>query len=367
MDLQVVVKVSKHCNLRCTYCYETPWLGERARIELTDLEILFHQTLGLISYAASPRRRIRFYWQGGEPFLQPISYWQGVRALQDEVFKGSGVTLYNEIQSNATLITERHLPLLRQEYTLGLSFDVYNGERKTASGKDVSAAVVSKLDWLMAEGIPLAGVIAVISAANADRLPSVAEFFLSRGLDFRLLNIYTGIDALTQIGKQAVPVLCYLEGCRDLLRSPQTRTALDVGLSIEPLTTALRQLQAYRRRPLLTPDPDAEREWVLLVDTNGDLYSPGFAYDPRYCYGNIFRDTLESLLLSEGRARRIRESQSRLDTICRHCFLFRNGCDGSFVAHCTPEEARAFAELKTCYYGWLADAAAKDELQCNSV
>lgn len=56
-------------------------------------------------------------------------------------------------------------------------------------------------------------------------------------------------------------------------------------------------------------DSEAEREWVLFINTNGDLYSPGFAYDPRYCYGNIFRDTLESLFLSEGRARRIEESK----------------------------------------------------------
>src|SRR5688500_17284131 len=78
--LQVVVKVSKFCNLRCTYCYEMKELGDRTRMAVGDLATMFRH---FADYAASrPGLRIWFIWHGGEPLLQSPSFYREVFVAQ---------------------------------------------------------------------------------------------------------------------------------------------------------------------------------------------------------------------------------------------------------------------------------------------
>ena len=39
--IMFVVKISKFCNLRCSYCYEFEELGQRRRMSLADLHAFF--------------------------------------------------------------------------------------------------------------------------------------------------------------------------------------------------------------------------------------------------------------------------------------------------------------------------------------
>ncbi|HRD75742.1 MAG TPA: hypothetical protein PK264_07380 [Hyphomicrobiaceae bacterium] len=38
---QIVVKISKYCNLRCTYCYEFKDLANKARMSLDKIDRMF--------------------------------------------------------------------------------------------------------------------------------------------------------------------------------------------------------------------------------------------------------------------------------------------------------------------------------------
>jgi sulfatase maturation enzyme AslB (radical SAM superfamily) len=40
-NMQIVVKVSKLCNLRCEYCYEYPELGNRAAMSREQLAAMY--------------------------------------------------------------------------------------------------------------------------------------------------------------------------------------------------------------------------------------------------------------------------------------------------------------------------------------
>jgi uncharacterized protein len=362
MDLSIVIKVSKLCNLRCAYCYETPWLADAARMSIEDIASIFSAVKELLLNAPRTARRVSFYWQGGEPFAHHIEYWRNLIEVQREIFRGSCVDVCNEIQSNGTLITSEHLSLLRRDYLLGLSFDVANDLRVTGAGRATADKVVTTLDWLLAENVKLSGCIAVVSRNNIDRPYEIADFFLSRSLDFRLLNVYAALDALQQVREQAVNWLEYLRFCETLLFYEPVRRALDAGLSIEPFGTALSMLRTHKGRAARSKPNDGEREWVWVVDTNGDVYSAGDLYDPDFRYGNAFRDSIDSLLMSTGRQRRIERGRSRIEAICERCFLYRKGCDGTYVAHCTPEEAREFEKIGTCYYGWLAASADQMEM-----
>ena len=270
----IVIKVSKLCNLRCVYCYETPWLANAARMSIEEVATIFSTVKTLLVSVPVKARKVVFYWQGGEPFVQPIEYWRRIIDMQREILPLDQFEVCNEIQSNGTLITLQHLSLLRRDYLLGLSFDVANELRLTASGCTTAGKVTSALDWLLAERVPLSGCIAVISRNNIGRPYEVADYFLYRNLDFRLLNVYTALDALPQVREQAVDWLEYLRFCEKLLHYASARRALDTGVSIEPLSTALTMLHTHLKANKQSERNDGEREWVLVVDTNGDVYLP---------------------------------------------------------------------------------------------
>lgn len=360
MKLAFVVKVSKLCNLRCSYCYEMPELQNPARMAPANIEKMFTNirefTLRLGKDSAG--HLLEFVWHGGEPFAQPISYWETILDLQRRVF---GVapptfTLRNVVQSNLTLITEKHLPLLKH-FHIGFSFDVINDLRVDVGGRSTSAVVRKKVEYLLSAGVPLSG-IAVISRANITYGEIVARYFLQRHLSFRALNVYQATDALPGARDAAVPFVRYLKFFQDLGSLPEVQEALERQDVIEPLSTARKLLATLEKGGWPQPSEEEcwQKEWILAVNTNGDVFSPGDCYNANFRYGNIFSQPLDELLFSSaGRKLRIQRSRKRLGAICSHCFLYRKACDGTYASHATPEEAREFRRHKACYFGSLAN------------
>lgn len=372
MKIGFIVKASKLCNLRCTYCYETPELANKERMSLENIERMFVHIRDYLQDWGNKTEphELEFVWHGGEPFAQPVDYWESILALQRSVFgdefqRGS---LTNSIQSNLTLLKEKHLPLLRH-FELGFSFDVINDLRIDTRGNPTAELVRQKVDWLMAEKIPLAG-IAVISKKNVECPQAIADYFLSKGIPFRVLDIYQATDTLQQIGEAAASFAQYQTFFKELYCLPEVEDALGRGMNIEPLTTASLMLQQWQQgyRSPLSDEARSHREWALAVNTNGDVYSPGDCYDEKYKYGNIFSQPLDDILfLSEGRKRRIERSAKRCDSICSGCFLYRKGCEGVYVSHATPESVRDYRRQKGCHYGrlasWLRDTMPRATIQ----
>jgi sulfatase maturation enzyme AslB (radical SAM superfamily) len=231
------------------------------------------------------------------------------------------------VQTNLTLVTERHLPLLKKHFSIGFSYDVANELRVTASGRPTDALVARKVEWARKVGLDLNG-IAVISRANAAQPEQVAGYFLSRDIGFRALNIYQSLDLLPQIRDAAIPFADYVDFCRRLYAIPEVkRNVLEGRLPVDPLTTAYEQLQIHQR--LKRKDTSVRaciaREWALGVNTNGDTYGIGDLYRPQYRYGSIFTQPLQELLDSDGRARRMARSRERLARVCDSCFLYEKG------------------------------------------
>jgi uncharacterized protein len=355
--LTLLVKVSKLCNLRCTYCYETAELANKARMSLDEIERMFlHVREYLSSWGNRHQHRLDLYWHGGEPFVQPISYWKDIIRLERKVFGARFLrnSIRNDVQSNLTRLTKEHLPLLRRYFSLGFSYDVINDMRVNVGGESTAKIVQDKVEWLLSEGIPIGG-IAVVSKCNVGQPRAVADYFIQRGLSFRALNVNEG-HQIPQVREAAVSYDSYLSFLKELYHYPEVRTALENGIRVSPLFQAQLQLDFLSKddRLKISNRVCAEREWLLAVNTNGDVYPVGDCYDPEFRYGNLFTQTLDELLRSRARKERIKRSKERFKSICHQCFLFRRACDGIFVSHATPEEIRDYDSKKECYQSWLA-------------
>src|SRR4026208_2120843 len=128
-SIQYVIKISKFCNLRCTYCYEYAELGRKERMSLDKIAAFFHHAL---DYALEEKLEyLDFIWHGGEPFLIPIAMYDAIGNMQREIL-GDKVAYQNVAQTNLTILTDKHLELLKSQRFfrgIGVSFDVYGDQR----------------------------------------------------------------------------------------------------------------------------------------------------------------------------------------------------------------------------------------------
>ncbi len=363
MHIGLIVKVSKLCNLRCTYCCEGAELANPRRMRVENIGAMFRAVAGLLRQVGpKSRHKVTFYWHGGEPFVQPIAYWNEILNAQQQVFANLAlrVRILNAVQSNLTTITPAHLPLLKH-FRLGFSFDVMNRLRVFAGGQDSAQRVISTVEWLTRCQVPLAGIV-VVSRATVDHPDAVAEFYLSRRLPFRFIQLDEGLEHLPAVAADRVSFDQYLAFARALFTNAAVQRALVEGLRIDPITMAAQACEQNSRRskPALSLRECAEREHLLEVNTDGEVYSTA-DYPYRNWYGNIFTDSIEQLLLSDSRRHRIEQSAQRLEEVCSGCELFRRVCNGTWVAHATRAQYEEFRRHGGCELrviaGWMAPVA----------
>jgi sulfatase maturation enzyme AslB (radical SAM superfamily) len=165
-------------------------LGDRHRMSLAQLHAFFVNVRSAVR--AYGRDHIHFVWHGGEPFLIPLEYYEQVGALQREVFGGDG-TYSNLVQSNLTVLTERHVAFLREHrfftHTIGVSFDVYGDQRLDTQGRLRTQTVLANLQRLRDEGISF-GAITVLARNTLSHVEAIYRFYDSLGLSVRFLPFY---------------------------------------------------------------------------------------------------------------------------------------------------------------------------------
>jgi uncharacterized protein len=200
--LQFVVKISKYCNLRCSYCYEYNELGQKARMPLDKIVQFF---VNARNYAVSNEiETLLFIWHGGEPLLVKNDYYDCIGQLQGEIF-GDELEYRNSVQSNMTVLTADHLQRFKDRTffsSLGVSFDVYGDQRVDTNGKLRTDTVISNMQKLMEAEVPFGG-ICVLAANTLDEVESIYSFYDELGVACRFLPFYRSANE-DQVGEHSL-------------------------------------------------------------------------------------------------------------------------------------------------------------------
>jgi uncharacterized protein len=187
--LTVIMKATRLCNLRCTYCHSWrdgpnqtmtfPVLARSIRDALRDPSV----------------RWVDFVWHGGEATLVPRTFYDRALWLQDR-FRRPGQTVLNTVQTNGTRLTNEWLAFLREhDFGVGVSLDgppeIHDTRRVDMGGRPTSARVRAGLKRLQAAGISQWGALMVVDdaicAAGAQR---VLEYMVEIGIRrVALLNV----------------------------------------------------------------------------------------------------------------------------------------------------------------------------------
>lgn len=111
------------CNLDCTYCYylsKETFSPKDEKWQITDqrLETYIQQYI-----QSQPSNVINFAWQGGEPTLLGVDFFEKVIELQKKYCPPTK-TISNALQTNGTLLDDRWGQFFhRHKFLIGLSID----------------------------------------------------------------------------------------------------------------------------------------------------------------------------------------------------------------------------------------------------
>ena len=158
--LTVIMKATRLCNLRCTYCHS--WRsGPNQKM---SFEVLARATHGALRDPSVGS--VDFVWHGGEATVLPVTFYEKALWLQER-FRRPGQTVLNTVQTNGTRLSDEWLSFLRHhDIGVGVSLDgppeIHDARRVDAAGRPTSARVREGIERLQAAGIERWGVLLVV-------------------------------------------------------------------------------------------------------------------------------------------------------------------------------------------------------------
>ena len=136
------------CNLDCSYCFfldkELLYPGSRFRMPDDVLEAYIRQLI-----ESHRSNQVTVAWQGGEPTLMGIDFFQRAIAYQEQ-YKRPGMTFENTMQTNGTLLDDAWCEFFREhDFLIGISIDgprhLHDTYRVDKGGKPTFDAVMRGL------------------------------------------------------------------------------------------------------------------------------------------------------------------------------------------------------------------------------
>ena len=357
------------CNLACTYCfYRDRDDGAVPRMSDAALEAFVRGMFA--AHAGQPI--VRFDWQGGEPTLCGLAFFERAVALQRR-FARPGQTVENALQTNGLLLDDAWGAFLaRHGFLVGLSVDgpraIHDAGRVDRGGAPSFDRVMRTVALLRRHGAEF-NVLAVVTAESA-REPAAVYGFLRELTPYLQL-----IPCVDRVGAS---------GDRPLLEPHATGGSLapwsvtpeawgaflcavfdawvvaDVGRVYVQMFDALLGLTLGLPSGLCTLD--ATCGTGLAIEADGGLYPCDHYVFPRYRLGDLDVDVdaggrsasaLERIARSEAMQAFGRAKRETLTRQCRACPELRR-CGGGCPKHRFAETADGEPGLDALCEGWRA-------------
>jgi uncharacterized protein len=335
--VQFIIKTSKFCNLRCSYCYEFEDLGNRQTISLFNLKLMYAH-ISDYYYSLNMPITIQFVWHGGEPLLlSPSFYWQTF-ADQKMWFLDDKILVENLVQTNLTVLNKPVLELLREGFDgVGVSIDLFGDSRVNSVGQPSQNLVIQNLDRLRDADIKF-GCIAVLTKANISRINQIFAFFKKAGISFRVLPIFQAGDVF-QNEDLALSDHEILDAFIELFELWQNS---ERSVIVEPIFTYTNNIVAAAL-PTMHKYYYDKSVWesIYIVNTDGSLYSYSDIYEQNLSHGNIFECSLSQLVKSTEHQNAIDAAKSRMNSVCVSCRHYGYACSGYPVA----EESKSYGRV----------------------
>lgn len=290
--------------------------------------------------ASQPTPAVHFTWQGGEPTLLGIPYFEEIIHLQDKHAGGKRIT--NAIQTNGILLDDDWGKFLRkQAFLVGISIDgpqaLHDHYRQGKDGAGTFNQVIAGLDILKKHRVAF-NTLTVVNRQNQGHANEIYDFLRSIGSDHW----------------QFIPVVERSRSDGSLAAPHETDANLQ-DWSVEPIAYGEFLTQIFDRwvredvgniyvqhfEAALANElgrPSGVCVWnptcgqALAIEHNGDLYACDHYVFPEYLRGNIMRSTISDLALSRAQIDFGMDKQGGLTQTCLECEVL-DLCHGECPKH----------------------------------
>ena len=327
--LSVLIKpASGSCNMRCRYCF---YVDETLNRETENFGMMSEQTMEAVirrclSFASGS---CSFGFQGGEPTLRGLDFFQKFTALADRL-RPDRLQLHYFIQTNGLMLDEAWAAFFAAHHFLvGLSLDgdesLHDLQRPDAAGRGTFGRVFAAAELLRRFGVEY-NLLTVVTAQTARNIRRIYRFYTRNGL---LYQQY--IPCLDPLGEP--------RGRRPYSLTPQAFGDFLIRLFDEWYADRRAGKFVYIRyfenlaalmlgRPPESCGMLGHCSLQTVVEADGSVYPCDFYMLDDYRLGNLNTDTMEQINRRREEVGFLQESLGGLEH-CRSCRWYRvcrGGC-----------------------------------------
>jgi uncharacterized protein len=314
------------CNLNCDYCFflkkKELYPGSNFRMSDEVHEAYIRQLL-----EAHRVPQVTIAWQGGEPTLMGLDFFQRSIELQKK-YQKPGTQIENTFQTNGVLLNDDWCRFFHENnFLIGLSIDgpkeLHDFYRKDKGGHGTLDRVVRAARLLQKQKVEF-NVLCTVNRHNADHPSEVYRFFRDE-LGVNYIQFIPIVERINENGETG-----FQEGERVTDRS--VRPEQWGRFLIEMFDEWVKR--DVGRTFILNFD-GALAGWLNMAGTvcifgptcgqgmalehNGDLYSCDHFVEPNYYLGNILKTPMIELVASEKQRKFGQNKKETLPRYCRQC------------------------------------------------
>ncbi|WHX50114.1 anaerobic sulfatase maturase [Paenibacillus woosongensis] len=286
--------VSEDCNLACDYCYYSTCGGKPGR-KINRIDPVLLEKF-MKEYMERSRGSATFAWQGGEPLLAGLGFFEEVVRLQAK-HAPRNTMISNSLQTNGTLITEKWASFFKQyNFLVGVSLDgpkeIHDARRVDSRGLGSFDRVMKGIEHLRKHRVDF-NILTVVHKGNVGKAAEMMRFFESEG--FAFVQFIPCMDFRAQeINRPGVYDITPEEYGNFLCE------AFDYWYNGGDPRTSIRffdeMLNVYvHREPGLCIHRAACPQTIIL-EQNGDAFPCDFFINPDWKVGNVGADSIDEIL-----------------------------------------------------------------------
>ncbi|HEY32893.1 MAG TPA: anaerobic sulfatase maturase [Dehalococcoidia bacterium] len=324
------------CDLACSYCPYPPeerqYKKKTSRMTKNILDTFTRQYI-----EAQQVPEVIFNWQGGEPLLMGLEFFQQAVNFQFQ-YRGPEMTVYNTVLTNGLSIDDDWCRFFKENgflIIIGIDGpgDIHDTSRIDSNGQPTLERVMAGVDLLHKHGVEF-NTLTHLHAGNTDCLAEIYRF-LRDDVKARFMQF---TPVVKQEGKKVTGASVTGRQYGDFLkRIFDEWVRRDVRtVSVDIFDAAL---ATWVGQPPGLCIFDETCGKSLAVEQDGDLYSCNYFVEPHHYLGSIKNKSLAEMVNSEQQARFGRAKSDSLPVHCLQCrvrLVCNGGCPKNRLLH-TPD------------------------------
>lgn len=345
------------CNLDCKYCFylEKEVLygdPEGHNFRMSD-EVLDKYIRDYI--ASQPTPTVSFAWQGGEPTLMGLDFFEKVVSLQKQY--ANGKTIENALQTNCTLLNDRWCRFFREHgFLIGASIDgpaeLHDAYRVDKAGKPSYDRVMRGIEYLKKHEVEF-NTLTCVNRLTATKPLQLYRFL--KGIGSRYMQFIPIVERSADVTAKKLgldyaspPQMDKLAPAEDnprvtywsvrpkdygdfLVQIFDRWVRKDVGDTfVQIVDVALGKWLGMKQAGLCVFAETCGS--AMAMEHTGDLYSCDHFVYPQYHLGNIMNTSLGEMADSAFQRSFGTDKRDKLPRYCRECDV-RFACNGECPKH----------------------------------